>query len=148
MTIDLHSLRGTLRQLKNDVAVLHRRVEAVEQQLADAAPAEIGVQLPAEIVVAHPAAVAAFLWERPALAQIVAEMAPAILQEFAGEPSQVVLDLYEDPEIDDRYIVYYVRLPEYTDSIMERLYRVSEQFHGDGESPDWVLVTTDYHPMS
>jgi len=145
----VQGLRSTLRQLKDDVAVLHRRVEAVEQQLADVNPGDLGVQLPAEIVVPRTSAVAAFLDGRPLLAQIVSEMAPAILREFAGEPSEVVLDVYEDPEIDDyRYLVYYVRLPDYDVSIMDRLDRVAEPFEArTGESGEWVLITTDYHPM-
>lgn len=150
MTIDVQGLRSTLRQLKEDVAVLHRRVEAVEQQLADASPADPGVQLPPEITVPKPAAVAAFLHGRPQLAEIVVDMAPALLAEFANEPSQVALEVYEDPEIEDyRHLVYYVRLPDYEDSIMDRLDRVAEAFEArTGESGEWVLITTDYHPMS
>ena len=151
MTIDVRSLRTTIRRLEDEVAVLRRIADDAEQEQFSQGcdSADPGAQLPPEIKVPKPAAVAAFLDGRPQLAQIVADMAPAILAEFAGEPSQVLLAVYEDPEIDDRYLVYYVRLPEYEDSIMDRLDRVAEPFEARrGESGEWVLVTTDFHPMS
>ena len=150
MTVDLPGLRSELRHLESRVAELRRIVHAAEQQeIAATGQADPGVPLPPEIVVPRPGAVADYLRARPDLAQIVAEMARALLQEFANEPSQIELDVYQDPEIDDRYLVYYVRLPEYDEGFVDRLERVSAQFDGrSGTVDDWVLVTTDYHPMS
>ncbi|MCC7368283.1 MAG: hypothetical protein IT306_07670 [Chloroflexi bacterium] len=67
----------------------------------------------------------------------------------AGEASQVVLDVHDDPEIDDHYLVCYVRLPEYEHSIMERIHRIAERFEDRSAEDDAsVLIATDYHPAS
>ncbi|HKV40380.1 MAG TPA: hypothetical protein VJX67_14300 [Blastocatellia bacterium] len=57
------------------------------------------------------------------------------------------LDLYHDPEIDDQYLVIYVRQPHYEPDILDQIDLVSEVFSEDlAALSGWLLVTTDFRP--
>jgi hypothetical protein len=45
--------------------------------------------------------------------------------------SQLVLTLYEDPEIDDQYLVVYVRMKKYDKSVMERVREARKEYGED-----------------
>lgn len=113
-------------------------------------PPGVGVALPPEVRVPRPAVVAACLRDHPDVAGTVGEMAAAVVVELQGERSEIELDLYEDPEIDDyRYLTFYVRVPEYDGTLLDRLDTVAEQFDDRfTHTSDMVLITTDHRPMS
>ena len=156
MSVDLNSLREMVSQIEADVARLRALLDdqangqagATTMTAADAAAILANLDLPETICVPRPERVAAYLAEHPALSEIVTGMAHALIREFENEPSQIILDVYDDPEIDDHNLQYIVRLPKYGRSLMPRLDRVSEPFFelmiraGEG-----VLVTTDHRPM-
>ena len=99
-----------------------------------------GLSLPAEIVVRDPGAVAAYVRVHPDLASVVSEMAAALVSEFRGERSEIGLVLYRDPEIDDRQLTLYVRVPEYGEMLMPRLDAVWERVDSRfPPTPDWVF---------
>ena len=59
--------------------------------------------------------------------------------------SQLVLDVYQDPEIEDRYLVLYVRLKQYDESMFKQLENAEAEFldqliHKEG----WIQLTTDF----
>jgi len=59
--------------------------------------------------------------------------------------AQLVMDVYQDPEIDDCYLVLYIRLKHYDDSVIERLEKAEAEFlnqlvHKRG----WIQLTTDF----
>jgi hypothetical protein len=73
--------------------------------------------------------------------------------------AQLVLDLYIDPEIDDKHLVLYVRMWDYGDSVMEeirearkelksfidRLEEAEEEFlHRLAGKRGWIQLTTDF----
>ena len=161
MSVDVEGLRSTIRNIKqqiarqgivgldDDVDRLERIATDAEAQSSDAADSATCVfNLPPEIVVARPDAVNEYVRAHPKLADLVRDMAAALVDEFRGERSEIELALYQDPEIDDRQLTFYVRLPEYDDSLVPRLEAVSEQVDSRfPPTPEWVLVTTDYHPM-
>jgi hypothetical protein len=150
MSANLSELYSTIRRLKDDVALLSRIAESVEQERVAAGTAESpGVELPSEVRVPRPSAVAAYLQADPDLVPIVSGMATALVYEFRNERHEIELTLYEDPEIDDPHLVFYVRLPSYGESLMPRLDAVSEPFDEPlRTTSDRVLITTDYEPIS
>jgi hypothetical protein len=55
------------------------------------------------------------------------------------------LDLYIDPEIDDKYLVLYVRLKEYEGSIIELLDKARLEILDElKDKKGWIQITTDY----
>ena len=59
--------------------------------------------------------------------------------------AQLAMDVYQDPEIDDCYLVLYIRLKHYDDSVIERLEKAEAEFlnqlvHKRG----WSQLTTDF----
>jgi hypothetical protein len=58
-----------------------------------------------------------------------------------------VLDLYEDPEIVDQYLVLYIRLKNYDETFSDRLKETQKQFIYNLENKDgWIQLTTDFQP--
>jgi len=45
--------------------------------------------------------------------------------------AQLVLDLYEDPEMDNRHLVLYVRLKKYNELVMEKVREAREEYRED-----------------
>jgi DNA replicative helicase MCM subunit Mcm2 (Cdc46/Mcm family) len=59
--------------------------------------------------------------------------------------AQLIMDLYEDPEIEDYYLVLYVRLKNYDDSFVDRLKEAQAEFISDLVNKEgWVQLTTDF----
>ena len=59
--------------------------------------------------------------------------------------AQLVLDLYLDPEIDDQYLVLYVRLNEYKEDFVERADRAEAEFLNDFvDKRGEIFLTTDF----
>jgi hypothetical protein len=140
-----------MRRLQADVEQLRRTVgaeSAPDMPSSQATLTEPGLDLPTEIVVAQPGEIAQYLKLHPALTKIVSDMAAALVEEFRGELSEIELAVYQDPEIDDRYLIYFVRVPEYDETLSPRLdevwTRVDSRFPPSGE---WVQVSTDFQPM-
>jgi hypothetical protein len=78
------------------------------------------------------------------LAAIVPAVCERARQEF-GKQAELILRLYRDPEIDDRYLSLYVRLPVYNDSTMDRMDRVLQAFDEQlCKATGYLLLTTDF----
>jgi uncharacterized membrane-anchored protein YjiN (DUF445 family) len=59
--------------------------------------------------------------------------------------SQLVLALYLDPEIDDQYLVLYVRLNEYKEDFVERVDEAEAEFLNDlVDKKGNIFLTTDF----
>ena len=158
MTLDTSDLQGAIRKIESDMRRLQSDVEQLKRVADTVATgdvpfsagslSEVGLTLPSDMVVRKPAEIAAYLREHPDLTEIVGEMAAALVEEFRGERSEIELVLYQDPEIDDRQLTIYVRVPEYDDSLMPRIDAVSERFDERlTHTSDLILITTDYHPV-
>jgi hypothetical protein len=71
-------------------------------------------------------------------------IAVSIAQKHFPE-SSIVLDVYVDPEIDDSYIVLYIRLSRYDDTFIERLAAAeSEILPLLVNKKGWIQLTTDF----
>lgn len=89
-------------------------------------------------------AVADYLRDYPRVAAVLPAVCEQVRSEF-GAVAELLLGLYRDPEIDDRYLALRVRLPRYAADVMDRIERVSRSFE-DRISPDagYLLITTDF----
>jgi hypothetical protein len=59
--------------------------------------------------------------------------------------AQLVMDVYQDPEIDDDHLVLYVRLNHYDDSVIERLRKARAEFRSYlANKKGWIHLTTDF----
>ncbi len=59
--------------------------------------------------------------------------------------AHIVIDLYEDPEIDDSYIVLYIRLSHYDNSFIEQLAAAeSEMLPLLVNKKGWIQFSTDF----
>jgi len=65
----------------------------------------------------------------------------------AGSSSQLSLDVYQDPEIQDEYLTLYIRRSHYDESIDQLINEVASECQEYlSESTGWLLVTTDFRP--
>lgn len=146
----LFRLEADMGRVRDDVARLRRFADtaAASDLLPSSDFDRLGITLPPAIRVRRPDVVAGYIAAHPDLKQQVVEMAAALVEEFRGERSEIELALYQDPEIDDQHLTLYVRVPQYDDAFMERIEAVSERVEsGLPPSSEWVLATTDFHPM-
>lgn len=88
--------------------------------------------------------VGAYLQAHPQLDRLLPSICGAVRQALGSEV-ELSLQLYRDPEIDDRYLTLYVRREKYEPDILDRLQAVSDRFnHLLEEVPGYFLLTTDF----
>jgi hypothetical protein len=86
-----------------------------------------------------------YLAQHIQLGRLLPEVCAQVRQAF-GSNVELSLELYRDPEIDDRYLTLYVRQQAYDTEIMDRIETVSRQFNGRLERvAGYLLLTTDFH---
>jgi hypothetical protein len=57
----------------------------------------------------------------------------------------MVMTVYQDPEIDDRYLVLYIRLRQYDDSFLDRLEKAERDFLPLlANKRGWIQLSTDF----
>ena len=110
-----------------------------------------------QVRVKNPKPVRRYLHKFNDMIDVVPEAVNAAKRHFPE--AQLILDLYEDPEIDDRYLVLYVRLWSYDESVMERvriargelrsfidrLKEAEKEFlHRLVDKRGWISLTTDF----
>ena len=58
---------------------------------------------------------------------------------------QLTLDIYRDPEIEDQYLVLYVRLAHYDETTLDRLQKAEAAFlDALSDREGWIQLTTDF----
>ena len=86
-----------------------------------------------------------YLTEHRQLGRLLPEVCSQVRRAF-GPNVELSLELYRDPEVDDRYLTLYVRQQAYDTEIMDRIETVSRQFNGRLEKiSGYLLLTTDFH---
>jgi len=59
--------------------------------------------------------------------------------------SHIVIDVYKDPEIEDSYIILYIRLDQYDESFIERLATAESEFLPLlANKKGWIQLSTDF----
>jgi hypothetical protein len=103
-----------------------------------------GVLRQSAVRIEDPAAVRDYLARYPELFPAVGAIGQSARAEF-GMPARLRLRLYRDPEIEDRYLALYVRLPTYGPDVLSRLRGVAALHESALEqSAGTLLVTTDF----
>ena len=90
----------------------------------------------------------AYLLLYPDMIDIVRTIGEDVLKRFP-RPSQVALELYQDPEIEDEHLTIYVRQYVYDDDILDVIDEIRLQFRESrATSSGWIHITTDFErPM-
>ena len=98
------------------------------------------------IVIPKRAAVLRYLKDDPQLANLVPDICRAARHQL-GPEVELSLELYQDPEIDDRYLTLYVRQNPYEASIKDRIDAMREALaHILDRVAGRLLITTDFCP--
>jgi hypothetical protein len=88
-----------------------------------------------------------YLDVHPDMFDLVEGIGQSARQEF-GADAVLVLDVYQDPEIADEYLVLYVRLSTYGHDILARVRSVADSFDDRlCMSSGSILVTTDFRSL-
>jgi len=60
--------------------------------------------------------------------------------------AQLVIDVYRDPETADSYLILYIRLKHYDDSVIDRLEKAEAEYINHlVNKRGWIQLTTDFH---
>jgi len=97
-----------------------------------------------QVVVPHPDEVTGYVQCYPQMGNGLPSLCATVRQEL-GADVELSLELYQDPEIDDRYLSLYVREREYRPDLMARIEAVRERVNPKlDDVPGDFLVTTDF----
>ncbi len=84
-----------------------------------------------------------YLVQFPNLMDVIPAAVDAAYRHFPE--AQLIMDVYRDPEIEDRYLILYVRLNQYDESIVERLEKAEAEFLNQlVDKEGWLQLTTDF----
>ncbi len=98
----------------------------------------LGIRIPNPDEVQH------YFVLHPDMIDSVRAMCKAAIEEF-GDKDELSLEVFRDPESDDKYLTLYIRQHVYDEDILDRIERVSERFDEDAtERSGWFLMTTDF----
>jgi hypothetical protein len=114
----------------------HERRASIEESLRALRTA--GIRIP------QPDKVRGYLRQHGDMLALVRRACTIALEHVGGE-AQLSLELYIDPEIDDRYLALYVRYEQYSDTTMDKIDEICRIYEQDllGKS-GWFITTTDF----
>ncbi|MEW6202373.1 MAG: hypothetical protein AB1546_10375 [bacterium] len=71
------------------------------------------------------------------------------VSEYFDKNTELSLELYRDPEIEDEYLTLYVRQVEYDEEISDKINSISVEYADKlTKKSGWIIVTTDFkHPQ-
>lgn len=92
-----------------------------------------------------PSGIHDYLIEYPNIIDFVEPVANMVAEYF-DRNSQISLEVYHDPEIDDSYLVIYVRQNPYSEDIIELIDEINELIAHNlsCDLSGWISVTTDF----
>ncbi len=94
----------------------------------------------------HPSEVVNYLLQHRSFYDVVL-LACVLTEEQFGQNSQISLELYSDPEIDDQYLTIYVRQNTYEPDIIRKIDAICEEYTKVLDiDQGYLLVTTDFQP--
>jgi hypothetical protein len=102
-------------------------------------------RLPASrVLMPQPRPVAAYLNAHRALATLIPQIC-ALVREALGPAVELSLELYSDPEIDDRYLTLYMRKETYDAGLRKQLEQLRIKTNPDLERVSgYLLLRTDF----
>jgi len=91
----------------------------------------------------NPHSIREYLLRFTELLDVISQAVDAAEKHFPE--AQLVMNVYRDPEIADCYLVLYIRLKHYDDSVMERLEKAEAEFLDQLVNKEgWIQLTTDF----
>jgi|GEM_PF-1489539 len=102
---------------------------------------DLGVKIP------NPAEVKEYLRRYDDMLGLVSAVCRVARTECFPNGTQLSLELYHDPEIEDEYLTLYVRQEDYERDILKKIKAILSGY-GDrlADKSGWFLVTTDFEP--
>ena len=97
-----------------------------------------------KILIPKPEPVRDYLLRYPGMTDILVPLCQELKERF-GESAQLSLELYRDLEIEDKYLVFYVRQEDYDVHILDAIEDVSKEFEIElSGRPGYLLITSDF----
>jgi hypothetical protein len=104
---------------------------------------ELIERLARKVRIENPNSIREYLLQFTGLLDVIPKAVDAAKKHFPE--AQLVMDVYQDPEIADRYLVLYIRLKYYDDSVIERLEKAEAEFLNQlVNKRGWIQLTTDF----
>ena len=104
---------------------------------------ELMMYLARKVRIENPNLIREYLSQFIGLLDVIPKAVNAAKKHFPE--AQLVIDVYQDPEIADCYLVLYIRLKHYDDSVIERLEKAEAEFLSHLVSKrGWIQLTTDF----
>jgi hypothetical protein len=97
-----------------------------------------------KVSVPNPEQVRNYLAANPEFVEITEQVCELAATEFSGD-AELSLELYSDPEIDDRYLTLYVQRASDEQSAWDKIGRIRESCENElAELPGWLHITLDF----
>ena len=104
---------------------------------------ELMMYLARKVRIENPNLIREYLSQFIGLLDVIPKAVNAAKKHFPE--AQLVIDVYQDPEIADCYLVLYIRLKHYDDSVIERLEKAEAKFLNLlVNKRGWIQLTTDF----
>jgi hypothetical protein len=99
-----------------------------------------------KILISEPSQVREYLTRHFDLTRILRSTCKLAIDRM-GMTSQLALEVYHDPEIDDSYLTLNIRQHHYTEDILKHIENLRDEYEVNlADSSGWFLVTTDFQP--
>lgn len=86
-----------------------------------------------------------YLLKFPELIQLLSPTSEQLRKIFESE-TQIILQMYFDPEIDYHYLTFCLRLNNYNNDFMDKIELIHESFEQQmAKTAGWLLITTDFN---
>jgi hypothetical protein len=104
---------------------------------------ELMERLARKVRIENPNSIREYLLQFTELLDVIPKAVDAAKKHFPE--AKLVMDVYQDPEIADCYLVLYIRLKYYDDSVIERLEKAEVEFLNQlVNKRGWIQLTTDF----
>lgn len=97
------------------------------------------------INVPEPSLIRAYLNEHLDLLDVLTRTCRTVSETFRGDDAQLLLTVYSDPEIENKYLILYIRKSEYPDDFVSILNTIYAEYASSLlDKSGWFQVTTDF----
>ncbi len=87
-----------------------------------------------------------YLTENPDMTELLPKVHNFVRNRL-GQESQISVQVYSDPEIEDEYLLVYIRQNDYGEDFLDLISSVRSDYKDDLESRSgWIHITTDFQP--
>ena len=98
------------------------------------------------IKIPEPGKVRSYLANFPDMTNTIPSICKMV-KDTVDKETQLSLEVYQDPEIEDEYLTLYIRKNHYDEGILDLIEKISENFQKElSKKLGWLVVTTDFRP--